>query len=115
MHALLTRRLLLAEYLGVWIPCSCLLVFLVRVSGGIATWEAIALLLPMAALFSLACLATWYTCRATPLRSSGVVRFFVTHFFAAILLSYAWVQIGRLYGHALANSPSFAGLNLRYD
>jgi two-component system, LytTR family, sensor histidine kinase AlgZ len=115
MHPLLSRRSYLGAYLAVWIPLACLLVFLVRVSGGIGTWEAIALLVPMAALFSVACLATWYTCRATPLRSSGLVRFFVTHFFAAILLSYAWVQIGRLYAHGLATSPSFDGLDLRYD
>src|SRR4029077_14471812 len=115
MHPLLSRRSYLGAYLAVWLPLACLLVFLVKVSGGIDGWEATILLVPMAILFALACFATWYTCRSTPLRSSGVTRLFVTHFFAAFLLSYAWMQVGRLYARALSASPSFTGLNLRYD
>jgi two-component system sensor histidine kinase AlgZ len=115
MHPLLSRRSYLGAYLAVWIPLACLLVLLVRGSGGIGTWEAIALLVPLALLFSVACFATWYTCRATPLHSSGAVRLFVTHFFAAFLLSYAWVHVGGLYARALAASPSFEGLNARYE
>jgi len=59
MHPLLSRRSYLGAYLAVWIPLGCLLVLLVRGSGGIGTWEAIALLVPLALLFSVACFATW--------------------------------------------------------
>jgi two-component system sensor histidine kinase AlgZ len=115
MHPLLSRRSYLGAYLAVWLPLACLLVFLIRVSGGIGVVAATVLLLPMAALFATGCLATWYTCRATPLRSSGITRLFVTHLFAAFLLSYVWVQIGRLYARALSASASFRDLSTRYD
>jgi two-component system sensor histidine kinase AlgZ len=115
MHPLLTRRSYLGAYLAVWIPLGCLLVFLIKVSGGIGTLEATVLLAPMAVLFAAACLSAWYTCRATPLRSSGITRLFVTHLLAAFVLSFVWAQIGRLYAHALSSSPSFQGLDARYD
>lgn len=115
MHPLLTRRSYLGAYLAVWIPLGCLLVFLVKVSGGIGTLEATVLLAPMAVLFAAACLSAWYTCRATPLRTSGIARLFVTHLLAAFVLSFLWAQIGRLYAHAVSSSPSFQGLDVRYD
>jgi two-component system, LytTR family, sensor histidine kinase AlgZ len=115
MHPLLTRRSYLGAYLAVWLPLGCLLVFLIKVSGGIGTLEAAVIVVPMAVLFAAACLSAWYTCRATPLRSSGMARVFVTHLVAAFLLSFVWAQMGRLYARALAISPSFQGLDARYD
>ncbi len=115
MHPLLNRRSYLAAYLAVWLPLACLLVFLIRVSGGIGTLEAALVLLPMAALYAAACLSTWYICRATPLRSSGIARVSVTHLLEAFLLSFVWVQIGRLYARGLSSFPTFNGLDARYN
>jgi two-component system sensor histidine kinase AlgZ len=115
MHPLLTRRSYLGAYLAVWIPLACLLIFLIKVSGGIGTLEATVLLAPMAVLFAAACLSAWYTCRATPLRTAGITRLFVTHLLAAFVLSFLWAQIGRLYAHAVSSSTSFQGLDARYD
>jgi two-component system, LytTR family, sensor histidine kinase AlgZ len=115
MHPLLNRRSYLGAYLAVWVPLACLLVFLIRVSGGIGTLEATVLLLPMAVLYAAICLATWYTCRATPLHTSGMGRLFTTHLLAAVIDSFIWMHVGRLYARALASSPSFAGLDARYD
>jgi two-component system, LytTR family, sensor histidine kinase AlgZ len=114
MHPLLNRRSYLGAYLAVWVPLACLLVFLIRLSGGIGSREAAVLLVPMAALFGAACLAIWYTCRATPLRA-GVVRVAVTHLLAAVVLSFVWTQIGRVYAHALASETGFRGLDARYE
>src|SRR3984893_10343079 len=115
MHPLLTRRSYLRAYLAVWLPLSCLLAFLIKVSGGIGTLEGAGIVVPMAVMLAAACLSAWYTCRATPLRSSGIARVFVTHLVAAFVLSFVWAQIGRLYAHALSTSPSFQGLAARYD
>ena len=115
MHPLLTRRSYLGAYLAVWVPLACLLVFLIKVSGGIGIFEATVVVVPMAVLFAAACLSAWYTCRATPLRSSGITRVFGTHLVAAFILSFLWAQIGRVYAHALSTSPSFQGLGARYD
>jgi len=115
MHPILTRRSYLGAYLAVWVPLACLLIFLVRVSGGLTTIESVVLLGPMAALFALASLAAWYSCRATPLRSAGFARLFVTHLSGALILSFAWTEIGKWYARALAMSVTFHGLDARYD
>src|SRR5262249_49994093 len=115
MHPLLSRRSYLAAYLAVWVPLSALLVFLVTVSGGIGAYETAVLMLPMAALYATACLASWYTCRATPLWSSGFGRVAATHLIAAMLLSYLWAQAGHWYARGLSLSASFPGLTQRYD
>jgi two-component system sensor histidine kinase AlgZ len=115
MHPILTRGSYLGAYLAVWLPLACLLIFLVRVSGGMGTWESALLFGPMAIIFALASLSAWYSCRATPLRSAGVTRLFVTHMLGALILSFAWAGIGKWYARALATSPSFAGLDARYN
>jgi hypothetical protein len=115
MHPLLNRRSYLGAYLAVWAPLACLLVFLVKVSGGITAPEAAILVLPLAGLFSAVCFSAWYICRATPLRSAGFARLIVTHLLAALLLSFVWAQIGRLYAQALSRSASFTGLEVRYE
>jgi two-component system sensor histidine kinase AlgZ len=115
MHPLLNRRSYLGAYLAVWLPLSALLVFLVKVAGGIETLEAAVLLLPMAMLYAVACMSTWYVCRATPLRSSGIARVSVTHLLEAVFLSFVWIQIGRLYARALSSSSLFTGLDARYN
>jgi len=114
MHPLLNRRSYLGAYLAVWVPLACLLVFLIKVSGGIGALEAAVLLLPMAMVYAACCLSTWYVCRATPLRSSGIARVAATHLLEAFLLSFVWVQIGRLYARALSSSAMFQGLDTRY-
>jgi two-component system, LytTR family, sensor histidine kinase AlgZ len=115
MHPILTRGSYLVAYLAVWVPLACLLIFLVRVSGGMGTWESVTLLGPMAILFALASLSAWYSCRATPLDSAGITRLFVTHLAGALILSFAWAKIGKWYARALATYPSFQGLDARYD
>ena len=84
MHPILTRGSYLVAYIAVWVPLACLLIFLVRVSGGMGTWESVTLLGPMAVLFALASLSAWYSCRATPLDNAGITRLFVTHLAGAL-------------------------------
>jgi two-component system, LytTR family, sensor histidine kinase AlgZ len=115
MHPLLNRRSYLGAYLAVWLPLAALLVFLIKVSGGGGTLEAVVLLVPMAVLYAGACLSTWYVCRATPLKSSGILRVSATHLFESLFLSFVWIQIGRVYARALSSFPLFAGLDARYN
>jgi two-component system, LytTR family, sensor histidine kinase AlgZ len=115
MHPLLSRRSYLSAYLAVWVPLAGLLVFLIRVSGGITTTQACVLLLPMALLYAAACLSTWYTCRATPLYTSGIARVFATHVLAALLLSFGWVRVGSLFARALSEASAFKDLSAQYE
>jgi two-component system sensor histidine kinase AlgZ len=115
MHPLLSRGSYLSAYLAVWAPLTALLVFLVRVSGGITTGRAALLLIPMALLYAGACFSTWYTCRATPLRSAGMIRVFATHIAAALLLSFLWVRVGSLYARAASELFRFKDLTSQYE
>jgi len=115
MHPILTRGSYLGAYLAVWVPLACLLIFLIRASGGMTTLESAVLLGPMAALFALASLSSWYSCRATPLQSAGITRLFVTHLSGALILSFVWAEIGKWYARALATSETFRGLDAHYD
>jgi hypothetical protein len=115
MHPILTRGSYLGAYLAVWLPLACLLVFLVRVSGGMTTLESVVLFGPMAVIFALASLSAWYSCRANPLRSAGITRLFVTHLLGALILSFAWAEIGKWYARALATAATFHGLDAHYD
>jgi len=115
MHPLLNRGSYLGAYLAVWIPLAALLLFLVRVSGGITTLEGALLLIPMALLYAGACFCTWYTCRATPLRSSGIGRVLVTHFSAALLLSFVWVRVGSLYARVASELFKLKDLPAQYE
>ena len=105
MHPILTRRTYLGAYLAVWLPLACLLIFLIRVSGGLATLEvgraARADGRAVRAALRFSC---WYSCRATPLRTAGITRLFVTHLSGALILSFAWAEIGKWYARALATS-----------
>src|SRR5262249_7314458 len=111
MHPILSRKSYLGAYIAVWVPLACLLIFLVRASGGLTTTESVVLLGPMAVLFALAALAAWYSCRATPLRSAGVTRLFVTHLSGALILSFVWAEIGKWYARGLAATTKFHGLD----
>jgi two-component system sensor histidine kinase AlgZ len=115
MHPLLTRRSYLAAYATVWVPLACVLVFLAEVSGGFRGYEAVVVFVPMALLYAVACVATWFTCRATPLWSSGFARVAVTHLLAALLLSSTWVYTGRFYSQILSTYLAFDGLTQRYN
>jgi hypothetical protein len=114
MHPLLNRRSYLGTYLVVWVQLGGLLVFMVKVSGGFTSLQAVVLVVPLAVVFAAACSSAWYTCRATPLSTSGIGRVSL-HGVAALLLSFAWAQLGRAYAHVLATSPFFAGLDARYE
>ena len=70
----------------------------------------------MAVLFAAACLSAWYTCRATPLRSSGIARVFVTHLAGGVCFEF---RVGpdraAVRARACRLRPPFQGLDARYD
>src|ERR1700733_15440753 len=102
MHPILTRGSYLVAYLAVWVPLACLLIFLVRVSGGLTTFQSVVLFGPLALVFALASLSAWYSCRATPLDSAGITRLFVTHLAAALFLCFALGEIAKWHPRQLA-------------
>ena len=70
---------------------------------------------PMAIIFARLPFPLGIPAARRPCRSAGITRLFVTHMLGALILSFAWAEIGNWYARALATSPSFAGLDVRYD
>jgi len=67
MHPLLASRRRWLLYLLAWLPLFVLLAAVARAASG-SNWRIVAeVLAPACALFSFACLAPWYICRAMPL------------------------------------------------
>ena len=100
MHPILENRRGFGLYALAWIPLTVLLAYLLRATG-LSTGEAIALVLPLAPLYALMCLAAWFPCRATPIPKTGFVRLAVTHINAAALISSAWMFIAMGYAFAV--------------
>ncbi|MGZ4815825.1 MAG: histidine kinase, partial [Terriglobales bacterium] len=109
MHPLVSRPRQLALYVALWVPLTALLVYLFR-AAGLSTQEAGMLLWFLAPLYALMCLLAWYPCRATPIKTSGMVRIVVTHTAAAILMAGAWMLIAMLYVSGLLLLEPFQGL-----
>jgi two-component system sensor histidine kinase AlgZ len=74
------------------IPAALIATLLV--SSSQAPWSlALALAVPMAIAMALLCLASWYICRSTPLRTTEVRRLIVTHGAAGAATSALWLAM----------------------
>jgi two-component system, LytTR family, sensor histidine kinase AlgZ len=108
MHPILGnfRRLLL--YLLAWAPLAGILLYLL-VSLGTLSWIRTAVLvIPLCLVYAFVCLSAWYSCRATPVETSGFWRLATTHLFAALCASLLWLLTARGLSLALASSALFA-------
>lgn len=100
MHPIAGNRRGLGLYAIAWIPLTILLGYLLR-ANGMRTGETIALVLPLAPLYALMCLAAWYPCRATPIPKTGFVRLATTHLAAGAQLSFIWMMVAMFYSAAI--------------
>jgi two-component system, LytTR family, sensor histidine kinase AlgZ len=55
-----------------------------------------------------------YLCRFTPLGKAQIWRMTLTHFAAALVLSYLWMLVGKPYSRALAYIPQLHGLDQQF-
>jgi len=109
MHPLVSRPRQLALYVVLWVPLTALLVYIFRASG-LTNQEAGMLLWLLAPIYALMCLLAWYPCRATPLKTAGMVRIMVTHTAAAVIIAGAWMLLAMAYVSGLVLLESFRHL-----
>ena len=109
MHPLLSRPRNIALYVALWIPITGLLVYLFR-AAGLSGPEAWILLTFLAPFYAVNCLLAWYPCRATPLKTAGIVRIVATHTVAAVLMAGIWMLIAMLYVSGLSLLEPFHSL-----
>ncbi len=78
--------------------------------AGRAPWtDAIALVLPLFAIYAFQCLPAWYLCRTFPLRSYGPLRVGAIMSAAAVVSSALWVIVGGGWSLLLARVPGRVG------
>ena len=113
MHPILARTERLASYLGASLIVGVLLAA-VLTRQGLSAFEALALLLPIVLVYSTACLSAWYVCRATPLRSSGLLRVLASSGLAAVVAGGLWLGLAHAWIAVLATIPTFGSAATKY-
>ena len=113
MHPILGQFRRLALYLLAWTPIATLLALLLHMPGALGWRDVIALAVPLSLIYAFVCLSAYYSCRATALETSGLVRLLLTHLTAALVATWIWLGVARLLEVELAATPMFAGLDQR--
>ena len=101
MHPLLASVDRLALYLAAWVPAALLVTIEFLTVGGLPWGDAAAMAVPLCLAYAFVCLAAWYPCQATPLKTSGALRLFSTHGAAALLTAGVWVILASAWARAL--------------
>ena len=117
MHPLIVHRGWYRLYLAGWLPLAGLVVFLLVATAGLPLGEALAVGLPLVAVFSQIALSAWYVCRVTPLRvveAADLLRPALTLSVAAALSSALWLLLGCAWVATLELFPALAGAADRY-
>lgn len=111
MHPILRHLRRLVLYLLAWVPLAGLLVYLLAAPGGLRWLWSVALVTPLCLIYAFACLSAWYSCRSTPLESSGLLRLALTHLSAAALMSLLWLALARGLAAVLSTFDPFQGID----
>jgi hypothetical protein len=110
MHPVFSRKGALGPYLAVWVPLAGILAAVLALPGQVSWSEALALAVPLALLYAVIGLSTWYVCRAAPLGIAGLLRLVTTHLVAAVALSGLWLGLGWGAVSLLTQVPALADL-----
>ena len=109
-------------YVTAWLPIATLLTQVLTRGGSIAWTEAAAIVFPMCLVYSFICQASWYLCKAVPLRiappgerfESETVRLIGSHATAAVVSAGAWVGLGWVWAWILGSTFAITGIASRY-
>ncbi|MDT8068858.1 MAG: histidine kinase [Terriglobia bacterium] len=113
MHPILSHPRRLGLYLAAWTPIVFLLLYLLSSRGALSPTEAPIFAILLCVVYAFVCLSAWYSCRATPVESSGFLQLLATHFLAAMLLSGLWLAFAHGVAYGLSFVQVFRGLNER--
>ena len=91
-------------YLLAWVPFTGLLFYLFHAFGGMTLEEAGIVVPILCVIYAFDCLTAWYTCKATPIETSSLLRLTLTHLLSAGIMSSLWVLIARGIAHVMARS-----------
>ncbi len=107
MHPILAVRGRLLAYIAAWEVLGGVLAVLLGLSGGFSWLEALALALPLTALYAFVCLGAFWVCRAAPLRTAGLVRVAGTQLASAALSAVLLLQAAQAWAGLLDRTGLF--------
>ena len=90
MHPILASRSRLAIFIVAWLPLVTLPVLALLRLGGSSWTGSVLFSIPLAGFHCFIALASWYSCKATPLKASSIARVAVTHLVGAIATTGVW-------------------------
>jgi two-component system, LytTR family, sensor histidine kinase AlgZ len=102
LHPIFASYARLGLYLAIWIPAAALVTIELATVGALPWGVAAAVAVPLSVAYAFVCLAAWYPCRATPIKSSGAARLIGTHATAASLSAALWIVLGSAWARVLA-------------
>src|SRR5438067_1201585 len=111
MHPILGQLRRLVLYLLAWVPLGAVLLFLLTFPGDLSWPRALAMVIPLCLIYAFICLSACWSCRSTPLETSGFSRFAFTHLSAAAVLSLLWLVIAKGLAATLSSFDKFHGLD----
>ncbi|HEY7409560.1 MAG TPA: histidine kinase [Vicinamibacteria bacterium] len=111
MHPILADWRRLLAYVLAFELLGWLLSALLVVGGGFTWWSALAMAVPLAALYAFVCLGAFWVCRVAPLRG-GLRHVAGTQIAAAGLSACLWLLASRFWAAALESLGLFPGLAL---
>jgi two-component system, LytTR family, sensor histidine kinase AlgZ len=115
MHPILGQLRRFVFYLLAWIPLAAILFYLLSSPGGLTWPRALAMVIPLCLLYASLCLSAWYSCRVTPLESSGFPRLVLTHLIAAVIMSLIWMAAAKGVALLFSTLEGFHGLDKQID
>ena len=107
------------SYLGrvnklAWVPVALVLIPALAIVGKLSWSASILMGAPLAMISLFIPVEAGYLCRFTPLGKTQIWRLTLTHFAAALVLSYLWMLVGKPYSRALAYIPQLHGLDQQF-
>jgi Histidine kinase len=106
VHPLFTRPARLALYFAIWIAFGCLLASVLAVSQQTPWLWSIEFAVPETLVLGVLSLSTWHLVRALPASETPILRVVSTWLGAIVLLLAAWLWLGSIWGHWLADGLS---------
>jgi two-component system sensor histidine kinase AlgZ len=114
MHPFIARRRHLSIYAVAWFPLSVFLAYLLHASGHLTWTDAIALALPLCLMYQFMSLSAWYSCKSAPLDRADPYRLVLTHLTAAALVSFLWIEFGKIIALGLSRFAALSDLHSQY-
>ncbi len=107
------------SYLGrvnkfAWVPVALVLIPALATVGKLSWSASILLGAPLAMISLFIPVEAGYICRFTPLGKAQIWRLTLTHFAAALVLSFLWMLVSKPYSRTLAYIPQLHGLDQQF-